>query len=523
MNPQYLIKSDTADKMKINKRPTMMLIMDGFGINKNTKGNAIAMANTPNLDALFSEYPMTTVHASGLDVGLPQGQMGNSEVGHLNIGAGRIVYQDLTLITKAIDDGSFCNNTALVKAMDHVASNGSSLHLQGLLSDGGVHSHINHLKAIIAMAASRKVKNVIVHCFLDGRDTPPSCAEKYIIELEEYMKKTGVGRIGSISGRYYSMDRDKRWDRVKKSYDALTACQAPLYKDSISALSSAYENGETDEFVKPCIIEPASPIKDGDSIIMFNFRPDRAREITRALVDPDFDGFEREKKINDLCYVCMTQYDASMPNVEIAFPPEHITNTLGEYIASIGLKQLRIAETEKYAHVTFFFNGGVEKPNENEERILIPSPKVATYDLKPEMSAYLVTDEVIKQIGSDKFDIIILNFANADMVGHTGIMDAAIKAVEALDKCVKKVVDSILSKNGQILLTADHGNADVMCDDNGNVITAHSLNPVPLVNISAEPSNLKSGGRLCDLAPTLLEMMGLDAPKEMTGKSLLQK
>jgi len=509
--------------MDKSKKPSMMLIMDGFGINHDKKGNAVALAETPGLDAIFAKYPMTTVRASGPDVGLPEGQMGNSEVGHLNIGAGRIVYQDLTMITKSIADGTFFDNTAIADAMDHVIKNGSALHIQGLLSDGGVHSHIDHLKALIDMAKQKGIEKVFVHCFLDGRDTPPSCAMKYIEELEDHMKKTGTGRIATLSGRYYAMDRDKRWERLQKAYEALAVGNGLHAASAAEALENAYAAGETDEFVKPVCIDPQTAVNDGDSIIMFNFRPDRAREITRAFTDPAFDGFKRSRIVSDLAYVCMTQYDAEMPNVEVAFPPEHLDDTLGEYISSLGMKQLRIAETEKYAHVTFFFNGGVEEANKNEDRILIPSPKVATYDMQPEMSAYLVTEEVIRQIESDKYDMIILNFANADMVGHTGVMEAAIKAVETLDKCVPRVVETVLVQGGQLLLTADHGNADAMTDEKGAVVTAHSLNPVPLVNISSDPAPLEDGGRLCDLAPTLLDMMGLDIPEKMTGRSLIKK
>ena len=451
--------------MKKFNRPTMLMILDGYGLNKETAGNAIAAADKPHLDDIFAKYPSTSLKACGLDVGLPEGQMGNSEVGHLNIGAGRIVYQDLTMITKAIEDGSFFENKAFLKAVDHVKKNGSTLHLLGLLSDGGVHSHINHLLALVDLAKKHDIEKLCVHCFLDGRDVPPRCAQKYIDILTGHFEKAGIGTLGVISGRYYAMD--------------------------------------------------------GDAMIMFNFRPDRAREITRTFVDKDFDGFDRKKKVSDICYICMTQYDAEMPDVTLAFPPETLHNTLGEYIASLGLTQLRIAETEKYAHVTFFFNGGVEAPNRNEDRILIPSPKVATYDMQPEMSAYEVTDKVLEAIDTDKYDLIILNFANADMVGHTGVMKAAVEAIETLDKCVPKIADAILAKDGQILLTADHGNADVMLDKDGNVVTAHSLNDVPLVHIANHPSQLKDGGRLSDIAPTILKLMGLDIPEEMTGKPLV--
>lgn len=507
--------------MKNFKKPTMLMILDGYGLNENKEGNAIAAANKPNLDEIFSKYPHTSIKACGLDVGLPEGQMGNSEVGHLNIGAGRIVYQDLTMITKAIEDGDFFKNPAFLKAVNHVKKNGSTLHLLGLLSDGGVHSHINHLLALTDLAAENGIEKLCIHCFLDGRDVPPRCAGEYIDMLQAHLDKLGIGCIGVVSGRYYAMDRDKRWERVEKAYDAMTLGIGEKATSGAAAVTAAYERDENDEFVLPTVVDGAIPVSDGDSMIMFNFRPDRAREITRTFVDAGFDGFERKKTVNDICYICMTQYDAEMPNVTLAYPPETMINTLGEYVADLGLTQLRIAETEKYAHVTFFFNGGVEAPNRNEDRILVPSPKVPTYDLQPEMSAYEVTEKVLEAIASDKYDMIILNFANADMVGHTGVMDAAVAAIEALDKCVPQIVDAVLAKGGQILLTADHGNADVMFDENGNVVTAHSLNDVPLVHISDEPAVLKSGGRLCDLAPTLLKLMNIEQPKEMTGKPLV--
>ena len=503
-------------------RPTMLMILDGYGINPDPENNAIAAADTPALDRIFASYPNTTLKACGLDVGLPEGQMGNSEVGHLNIGAGRIVYQDLTLITKSIEDGDFFENPAFLKAIEHVKKNDSTLHLLGLLSDGGVHSHIKHLFALIDLAAAKGLDKLCVHCFLDGRDVPPRGAAIYIDQLEEHMKKAGVGTIGVVSGRYYAMDRDKRWERVQKAYDAMTGTDGLHAPDGRTAVGNAYDRDENDEFVLPTIVDGAIPVSDGDSMIMFNFRPDRAREITRTFVDKDFDGFTRKKTLQDICYICMTQYDATLPDVTLAYPPETLKNTLGEYIASLGLTQLRIAETEKYAHVTFFFNGGVEAPNRNEDRILVPSPKVATYDLQPEMSAYEVTDKVIEAIGTDKYDLIILNFANADMVGHTGVMGAAVKAIETLDKCVPKIVDAVLAKDGQILMTADHGNADVMKDKEGNVVTAHSLNDVPLVHIAKEPVQLAAGGRLSDIAPTLLKLMHLDIPEEMTGKPLME-
>ncbi|MBN7771961.1 2,3-bisphosphoglycerate-independent phosphoglycerate mutase [Clostridium aminobutyricum] len=503
-------------------RPTMLMILDGFGINKNTHGNAIAAAHKPHLDKIFDTYPHTTLKACGLDVGLPEGQMGNSEVGHLNIGAGRIVYQELTKITKAIKEGSFFENAALNQAMDHALSHGSALHLLGLLSDGGVHSHIGHLLALLDMAKNKGITQVYIHGLLDGRDVPPQCTLIYIALLEAHINQLGLGKLATIAGRYYGMDRDNRWERVVKAYDAIALGEG-LYADSATlAVQAAYQRGENDEFVTPTVIAETRPVQDNDAVIMFNFRPDRAREITRAFVSENFDGFERKKTIQNLCYVCMTQYDAEMPNVLVAFPPQSLDNTLGEYLSELNLKQLRIAETEKYAHVTFFFNGGIEAPNKGEDRILVPSPKVATYDLQPEMSAYELTKKVIEQIQTDKYDVIILNFANADMVGHTGVFEAARKAIEALDQCVPQVVDAILAKNGQVLLTADHGNADCMLDENGCIVTAHSLNQVPLVHISKHPIPLKDGGILADLAPTLLDLMGLPIPKEMTGKSLIK-
>lgn len=508
--------------MNIQKRPTMLMILDGFGLNPTDTGNAIAAAHTPNLDRIFADYPKTSLGACGLDVGLPEGQMGNSEVGHLNIGAGRVVYQELTRITKAVEDGDFFENPALTDAMDHARSHDSTLHLLGLLSDGGVHSHISHLFALLDMAKQKGLTDVLVHCFLDGRDVPPRCAGQYIEALQQHMDNLGIGKIAVVSGRYYAMDRDKRWERVEKAYDAMTLGTGEKSETGAAAVEAAYSRDENDEFVLPTVTG-AGTVDDNDAMIMFNFRPDRAREITRSFVDEDFDGFTRKKVIKNLKYVCMTQYDASMPNVEIAFPPQTLQNTFGDYIASLGLSQLRIAETEKYAHVTFFFNGGVEAPCQGEDRILVPSPQVPTYDLQPEMSAPEVTARVLEQIVADKYDCIILNFANADMVGHTGIMEAAVSAIETLDDCVPKIVDAVLSKGGQILLTADHGNADCMTDPQGNVVTAHSLNPVPLVHIAAKPKPLADGGRLCDIAPTMLDLMGIEIPPEMTGKSLISR
>lgn len=478
--------------------------------------------------------------------------MGNSEVGHLNIGAGRVMYQELTHITHEIESGSFFQNPALVKAMEHVASSSNfdregrdkaALHLLGLLSDGGVHSHIEHLKALIKMAKESGIENVFVHGYLDGRDVPPRCALEYIRDLEAYMNELGVGKIATISGRYYAMDRDKRWERVQPAYEAMSLRSGRYAETAEESINLAYSKDENDEFVIPtCIGVQGTPesdamaVMDGDSMIMFNFRPDRAREITRAFVDPKFEvsaesggigGFPRTKKFFDedesptLCYVCMCQYDATMPNVFVAYPPETPKNTFGEYVSNMGLTQLRIAETEKYAHVTFFFNGQIEEPFPGEDRILVPSPKVATYDLKPEMSAYEVTEKVLEAIDSSKYDFIILNFANSDMVGHTGVMEAAVKAIEALDDCVARIVDKVLSVDGQILLTADHGNSDVMLDDAGNAVTSHSLNPVPLYHISGEPRELSSGGKLSDIMPTLLTLAGVPIPEEMTGRVLV--
>ncbi|HIW14271.1 MAG TPA: 2,3-bisphosphoglycerate-independent phosphoglycerate mutase [Firmicutes bacterium] len=501
------------------KKPLVLMIMDGFGIAPK-EGNAIAAAKTPNLDKLFAQNPLTQIGASGLDVGLPDGQMGNSEVGHTNIGAGRIVYQELTRITKSIQDGDFFQNEAFVDAMENVKKNGSALHLMGLLSDGGVHSHNTHLYGLLEMAKKFGIENVFVHCFMDGRDVPPTSGKDYVAELLKKMEEIGVGRIATVMGRYYAMDRDNRWERVEKAYAAMVYGEGEKAACGLCAMQNSYDADVTDEFVVPTVIDGAQPIKANDSVIFFNFRPDRAREITRTLVDPDFTGFERKNGFFPLTYVCMTPYDATMPNVEVAFKKESLDNTLGEYISRLGLKQLRIAETEKYAHVTFFFNGGVETQYEGEDRILVHSPKVATYDLQPEMSAYEVTDKMVEAVESGKYDMIILNFANCDMVGHTGVFDAAVKAVEAVDTCVGRVVDAILAQGGAALITADHGNADHMFDEDGSPFTAHTTNPVPLC-VVGYPCTLKEGGRLADLAPTMLHIMGLEQPKEMTGHSLI--
>ncbi len=501
-------------------KTTILMILDGYGINNNIKGNAVALANTPYLDNLFSKYSNATIGASGEDVGLPDGQMGNSEVGHMNIGAGRIVYQDLSRITKEIKSGNFFENRILLETIAHIKKNNGSLHIMGLVSDGGVHSHIDHLKAIIDMAKRNDVKNVYIHCFLDGRDVPPMSASKYILEIEQFIKKIKLGKIATISGRYYAMDRDNRWDRIEKAYRAIVEGKGRVASSAQEGIRIAYKEGEKDEFVLPTVVERKGRVEPGDGVIMFNFRPDRARELTKAITDEKFSEFNAEK-ITNISYVSMTQYDASFKNVNVAYSQKKLKNTLGEYVSKKGMRQLRIAETEKYAHVTFFFNGGIEKPNENEDRILINSPKVATYDLKPEMSAYEVTEKTLEVIGS--YDLIILNFANADMVGHTGDIKATIKAIETLDKCIKRIVEKIIKIDGQILMTADHGNADVMLDENSNIVTAHSLNRVPLLHISNNALSFRNDGRLADVAPTLLELMHLEIPDEMTGKSLIKK
>ncbi len=508
------------------KKPTVLTILDGFGYSTNKKGNAVYAANTPNLDQLFATCPNALIGASGLDAGLPDGQMGNSEVGHLNIGAGRIVYQEFTRISKSIDEGSFFDNNIFLKAIENSKKNNTALHLFGLLSDGGVHSHIQHLYALLDLLKSNGLQKVFLHIFLDGRDVPPKSALDYLKNLQTYMENVKIGEIATVSGRYYAMDRDKRWERLEAAYNAMVLGEGFKASSAEEAIKNAYIRGETDEFVQPTVIvknqKPIGSVKENDSIIMFNFRPDRAREITRSISDKQFNGFKRKQGYFPVFYVCMTQYDATMSDVSVAYPPQKLKNTLGEYIAGLGLKQLRIAETEKYAHVTFFFNGGVEKPNTNEDRILIPSPKVATYDLKPEMSAFEVTDKVIEEIQKNQYDLIILNYANADMVGHTGIMEAAVQAVETVDKCVGRIVRTVRNKGGDMIITADHGNADLMKDEYGNPVTAHSLNKVPIILISDEPYPL-SNGILADIAPTLLDVMELEIPEEMTGKSLLQK
>ena len=505
---------------KISTRPVMLCIMDGFGLAPAGPGNAIAAADTPNLDRLFAEKPHTQLQASGRSVGLPAGQMGNSEVGHTNMGAGRIVWQDLSLISNEIENGRFFENEAFAEAIAHVKAHGSALHLFGLMSDGGVHSHIEHIKGLVTLAQRSGIERLFVHCFMDGRDVPPTSGAGYVDEMDAFLPE-GY-QIGIVSGRYYAMDRDKRWDRVQLAYDMLTRPGIFCKESAGEGIRGRYEEGETDEFIKPFAMPGFKGIQDGDAVIFANFRPDRAREITRAFVDPDFDGFERGKVLKDLCYVCMTTYDATIPNVRIAYPPKDLKNTLGEVLSARGLTQLRIAETEKYAHVTFFFNGGVEQPYEGEDRILIPSPKVATYDLQPQMSACEVTDAVCGRIAEDCPDFIILNFANCDMVGHTGVFDAAVKAVETVDACVGRVCEAVEKAGGVLFITADHGNADEMLNEKGEVVTAHSTNPVPFIFCDysgGEPRDLREGA-LCDIAPTMLEAAGIPQPEEMEGKSL---
>ncbi|MEA4823541.1 MAG: 2,3-bisphosphoglycerate-independent phosphoglycerate mutase [Clostridiaceae bacterium] len=505
------------------RKPVTLIIMDGFGINPDRNGNAIASAKTPNLDRIFTHNPMTEIGASGMDVGLPDGQMGNSEVGHTNIGAGRVVYQELTRITKSIRDGDFFENAALTGAVDNAKERGSALHLIGLMSDGGVHSHNTHLWGLLELARRRGLDRVYIHCLMDGRDVPPASGADFVAECVEKTKEI-TGKVATVMGRYYAMDREKKWDRVGLAYNAMVCGEGVKNADPVDAIKKSYAEGVTDEFIKP-IVCTDTVIGANDSVIFFNFRPDRAREITRAFVDPDFDGFPRKKGFFPLYYVCMTQYDATMPNVKIAFPPEELTMPFGEVLANHHMRQLRIAEYTKYAHVTFFFNGGSETVYEGEDRCLIDSPNVPTYDLQPEMSAYKVTDEVCSRIDAGTYDAIILNFANCDMVGHTGIFDAAVKAVEAVDTCVGRVVEHTLAAGGMALITADHGNADKLLDDDGvTPFTAHTTNPVPFCVVGAgHPITLRKGGRLADITPTMLDLMGIEKPAQMTGESLIEK
>ncbi len=512
----------------MSKKPTVLMILDGYGLNNTCEANAVCEAKTPIMDQLMSQCPFVKGNASGMAVGLPEGQMGNSEVGHLNMGAGRIVYQELTRITKEIQDGDFFENEALLMAVNNAKAYNSSLHFMGLLSDGGVHSHITHLYGLLELAKKAGLEKVYVHCFLDGRDTPPASGKGFIEALQAKMTEIGVGKVGVVSGRYYAMDRDNRWDRVEMAYNALTKGIGVEGTDAAAAVGASYDDGKTDEFVLPTVMvengAPVTTIQDKDSVVFFNFRPDRAREITRAFCDDDFKGFEREKKL-DLTYVCFTDYDETIQNKIVAFHKQEITNTFGEFLASNNMTQARIAETEKYAHVTFFFNGGIEEPNAGEDRILVKSPKVATYDLKPEMSAYEVCDKLVDAIKSGKYDVIITNFANPDMVGHTGVEAAAIKAVEAVDECVGKAVEALKEVGGQMFICADHGNAEQLVDyETGEPFTAHTTNPVPFILVNADPAySLREGGCLADIIPTLIELMGMEQPAEMTGKSLLVK
>lgn len=505
------------------KKPVMLIILDGFGIGKEYAGNAVKLAKTPNLDRLFREYPNTTLEASGLAVGLPEGQMGNSEVGHLNIGAGRIIYQDLTKISKSIVDGDFFEKKEFLDAIENAKENNSKIHLIGLVSSGGVHSHNTHLYALLELMKKQNFDNVYIHAILDGRDVSPTAGKEDIKELMEKMKEIGVGSIATVSGRYYAMDRDKRWERTKLAYDTFTLGKGNESNDPILTIEKSYSEDITDEFIIPTVIKengrPIGTVDDNDSIIFFNFRPDRARQITRAFVDENFEGFEREKKVNTF-YVTMTEYDKTIENVKVAYTDESPKNTLGEYISSKGLSQLRIAETEKYAHVTFFFNGGIEEPYANEDRVLIPSPKVATYDLQPEMSAVEVKNEVLNRLKMDKYDLIILNFANPDMVGHTGVVSATVKAIETVDSCLGEIVELLIEKGGKALITSDHGNSEMLLNEDGSPVTSHTSNRVPLVIVGDKNVELQEG-KLADLSPTILELMGLEKPEGMTGKSLI--
>ena len=513
----------------MSKKPAVIMILDGYGLSDIKEHNAVAQASTPVMDNLMKEYPFVKGYASGMNVGLPDGQMGNSEVGHLNMGAGRIVYQELTRITKEIQDGDFFKNEALLNAVNNCKANNSSLHMYGLVSDGGVHSHNTHMYGLLELAKREGLEKVYVHCFLDGRDTPPASGKGYVEQLEEEMKKIGVGEVATVCGRYYAMDRDNNYDRVEKAYVALTKGEGVCAESATTGIQNSYDAGETDEFVKPTVVmkdgAPVATIKDGDSVIFFNFRPDRAREITHCFCDDEFDKFERGAR-PQVKYVCFSDYDPTIPNKEVAFKKISVTNTFGEWLAAKGMKQARIAETEKYAHVTFFFNGGVEAPNDGEDRILVNSPKdVATYDLKPQMSAYEVCDKITEAIASEKYDVIICNFANPDMVGHTGVEEAAIKAIEVVDECVGKVVDAIKAADGVMFICADHGNAEQLVDyETGAPHTAHTTNPVPFILVNADPAyKLREEGVLADIVPTIIELMGEEKPAEMSGKSLLVK
>ena len=518
----------------MSKKPTILMILDGYGINERADGNAIAMAKTPVMDRLMKEYPFVKGNASGMAVGLPEGQMGNSEVGHLNMGAGRIVYQELTRITKSIQDGDFFENPALMKAVQNCKEKDSALHLFGLVSDGGVHSHITHIYGLLELAKRNGLEKVYLHAFLDGRDTPPASGADYVAELSAKCKEIGVGEVVMVSGRYYAMDRDKNYDRVEKAYRALRYGEGEAMTDAVSGIRASYEKGVTDEFMLPSVVvrdgKAVGTIEDGDSVVFFNFRPDRAREMTHVFCDDEFTAFDRGAKRPDVTYVCFTDYDGTIPNKDVAFVKEEITNTFGEFLAKNGMRQARIAETEKYAHVTFFFNGGVEAPNEGEDRILVDSPKyVATYDLKPRMSAYTVCDKVSESLvkkdenGEPYYDVVIVNFANPDMVGHTGVVEAAVEAIEVIDKCVGEIVKLVEENDAELFILADHGNSEQMVDyETGAPFTAHTTNPVPFILVNADPKyTLREGGCLADVIPTLIALMGMEQPKEMTGKSLL--
>lgn len=507
--------------MTNTKKRALLCILDGWGISKDTKYNAVYSANTPNFDNFIKTMPNTLIHADGLSVGLPEGQMGNSEVGHLNIGAGRVVYQELTRINKSIDEGDFFENEEFLNAINHVKKNNSALHIYGLVSPGGVHSSMKHLKALIKMAADNNLKDVYIHAFLDGRDTPPKSADKYLAEIEAELAKYNLPKIASIIGRYWAMDRDKRWDRVERAYDCLTLAEGIKEENSSCAILNSYKNDKTDEFVEPTVISNRR-IDDNDAIIFFNYRPDRAREITRAFTDKNFDGFNRKKVIKNLYYVCMTQYDESM-DVPVAFKPQTLVNILADVLDDNGVEQFRTAETEKYAHITFFFNGGVEKEGKLETRALVNSPKVATYDLQPEMSAYQVCDNVLKALDNPQYGFILVNFANPDMVGHTGVMEAAIKACEAVDECVGRIAKKALENNVDMIITADHGNAEWMFNEQTNAPqTAHTTNVVPFIIVSNDKYELNNEGALCDIAPSILEILGIEKPKEMTGNSMIK-